>query len=116
MFGNTWQVVVVPTNEKPQQVTVKRRVFSLVPEHVRACSHNNDYLKSIKSNKACGYDGIPAKLIKCGAAVLSLTALVNQCFTSMTYPDILKRAIYKKLDHLCTNNYRPINVLSDTSK
>ena len=38
----------------------------------------------------------------------------------MTYPDILKRAevtpIYTKLDHLCKDNYRPISVLSATSK
>ncbi len=47
---------------------------------------------SLKSNKACGFDGQPPKLIKSGAPVLNNTLLpiVNQSIASCNFPNDLK--------------------------
>ncbi len=51
-------------------------------------------LTSLKSNKACGLDGQPPKLIKIGAPVLKNTLLpiVNQSMASCNFPSDLKMA------------------------
>ena len=43
-------------------------------------------MKSFKTNKACGFGGQPAKLLKMGAPVISKSLLptVNLCFTQCT--------------------------------
>ena len=78
-------------------------------------------LKGLKTNKAYGYDLIPAKLLKMGANALctSLTPIINHCISMSVYPDQLKRAevspIYKK-DMLIKDNYRPVSILTALSK
>ena len=79
-------------------------------------------LKGLKTNKAYGYDLIPAKLLKMGANALctSLTPIINHCVSMSVYPDQLKRAevspIYKKKGMLIKDNYRPVSILTALSK
>jgi hypothetical protein len=84
-----------------------------------------DVLKKInklKINKACGYDAIPAKLLKAGSEQISrfLTPIVNMTLSSSSFPDIMKHAevspAHKKLDPTDKRNYRPISVLASMSK
>ena len=46
-------------------------------------------LKHLNAKKACGYDGIPAKLLNIGSTVLnvSLTPIINASITSLTFPN-----------------------------
>jgi hypothetical protein len=79
-------------------------------------------IKSLNSRKACGFDLIPAKLIKQGANVIcrTLTPIVNDSLYSATFPKLLKYAevspIFKKDDPLIKSNYRPVSVLNSVSK
>ena len=79
-------------------------------------------LKDLQTNKACGFDGIPAKFLKKGAKMLSLslTPIINNSIISGHFPACAKKAqvspLYKKHDQLFKGNYRPISVLTSTSK
>ena len=79
-------------------------------------------LKQLQTNKACGYDNIPAKFLKLGAnkLSLSLTPIINNSIMSSKYPDGAKMAqvspLYKKQDRLSKTNYRPVSVLTSSSK
>ena len=79
-------------------------------------------LKKLKTNKASGFDNIPAKFLKLGADHLSysLTPIINSTINVKTYPDHAKRAevtpLYKKSDNLAKENYRPLSILTSTSK
>ena len=79
-------------------------------------------LKKLKTNKASGFDNIPAKFLKLGADQLSysLTPIINSTIEIKTYPDHTKRAevtpLYKKSDNLAKENYRPLSILTSTSK
>ena len=79
-------------------------------------------IKSLKTGKSPGYDGIQVKFLKLADANLagSLCVLFNKCVQSCTFPSSMKMAdispIYKKLDNLCKNNYRSVNLLPVLSK
>ena len=79
-------------------------------------------IKSLKTGKSPGYDGIQVKFLKLADANLagSLCMLFNKCVQSCTFPSSMKMAdispIYKKLDNLCKNNYRSVNLLPVLSK
>ena len=89
---------------------------SVQPEQVKL------KLKCLNTRKSCGYDLIPAKLIKYGADILcySLTPIINHSLQNATFPSILKNAevspIFKKDDPLSISNYRPVSVLTALSK
>ena len=89
-----------------------------------AVTHEELYKKltCLKTNKSCGFDGQPAKLIKAGASVLSYTLLpiVNKCLINSVFPTDLKYAevtpVFKKDDSMSRKNYRPVSVLVCQSK
>lgn len=77
---------------------------------------------SLNNSNACGWDGIPIKLLKWSVNEISamLVKLINQSFIEGVFPQQLKLSeivpIYKKG---CANeiqNYRPISLLSNISK
>ena len=76
-----------------------------------------DQLKNIQTSKSCGPDGIPPKLLKTAAPVISshLAYLFNLSLNSGIIPDEWKMArvtpIHKGGDTSETNNYRPISVI-----
>jgi hypothetical protein len=79
-------------------------------------------LRKLNTKKACGYDGIPAKILKLAASPISksITPILNASLSSNMFPDSLKCAdvspVYKKTDNLIKENYRPISVLTSLSK
>ena len=80
------------------------------------------HLKNIKINKATGHDLLPPKLLKLWSPILCypLCFILNMCFTSGMFPDILKQAeicpIFKKGDVMNVCNYRPVSILPNVSK
>ena len=80
------------------------------------------HMKNIKINKATGHDLLPPKLLKLGSHILcySLCFILNMCFTSGMFPDILKQAevcpIFKKGYAMNVCNYRPVRILPIVSK
>ena len=87
--------------------------------------HPNDIngkLKNLKSKKSCGFDNIQPKFLKIGADALSwtLAPIINKSIISHQYPDYAKRAVvsplFKKSDQLDKANYRPVSILTSTSK
>ena len=79
-------------------------------------------LKSLDTSKACGPDGIPALLLKecCEQVAPSLCAIFNQSLSSSSLPTEWKSAdivpIHKKDSKEPAEHYRPISLLSITSK
>ena len=79
-------------------------------------------LKQLNTRKACGYDYIPAKLLKLGAPAIhiSLTSIINFSIESSIYPNDNKKAeispLYKKNDNLVKTNYRPLSIFTSLSK
>ncbi len=79
-------------------------------------------MKCLKSNKACGFDGQPPRLIKLGAPVLSMSMLpiVNSSISMCSFPSNLKKAeispVFKKDDRMNKEKFRPVSVLPAMSK
>ena len=79
-------------------------------------------LMNLDSNAAPGWDGIPTNFLKQSRSfvVPLITQLTNLCFSTGTFPAALKRSlvtpIHKGGDRSSVNNYRPISVLTSTSK
>lgn len=79
-------------------------------------------ITQLPTKYSCGIDGIPPHILKKIAEYICdpLTDMINECFTSGTFPDDLKLAkvipIYKKGSKLDINNYRPVSVLPSPSK
>ena len=80
------------------------------------------HLNIININKATSHDLLPPKLLKLGSHILCypLCFILNMCFTSGIFPDILKQAelcaIFKKGDAMNVCNYRPVSILTIVSK
>jgi hypothetical protein len=74
-------------------------------------------LRSLDSNKATGPDGIPARLLRETADVItpSLCKLFNLSVLSGIIPEEWKLAnivpVHKKGDKECAENYRPIPIM-----
>ena len=79
-------------------------------------------LVNMNDKKATGYDGIPCKLLKLDAFPLAgiLCKLINISISECKFPDVLKladiSALFKKIDRLCKDNYRPVSILTALSK
>ena len=79
-------------------------------------------LKNLQINKASGFDNISATFLKLSANHIgpSLTTIINNSIKATSFPDNNKRAeitpLYKKSDQLAKENYRPLSILTSTSK
>lgn len=82
----------------------------------------NELINALPLNKACGLDGISARLLKDAAPIIvpSLTFIINLSIRTGIFPDDWKIAkvtpIYKDEDKANPNNYRPISVLPVVTK
>lgn len=99
--------------------SLNENTFSL--QHITVFEVDN-MLKTLKTNKATGLDGIGANILKyCGDYIVPTIAfIINQCIDQSIFPDILKEAciipIFKGGDKADPNNYRPISILPTISK
>ena len=81
----------------------------------------NKAIKSLKPNKASGYDKIPPSMVKSSSVINShIMTVYNTAFEQSTFPQCFKPAeispIFKKGDRLSVKNYRPVNILISLSK
>ena len=94
-----------------------RYEFKLVNQNI-----TEKKLKVLQTNKASGFDNISPKFLKLGAERLShsLTPIINNSIYQNKYPEYAKKAevtpLYKKSDQLAKENYRPLSILTSTSK
>ena len=102
-----------------QKLAFEKRSFSFRPiseEHVQTAISNIDTSKSYQK------DNIPPKILEASVAVgkVFLNVDINNCIVEGKFPSNLKNAdicsIFKKLDHLCKANYRPVSILPTLSK
>ena len=102
----------------PQKGSVEYKLVSVKASEQEVL----DLLVLLDTTKATGPDGIGPKLLyEAGRAIVpSLTKLLNLCFSSSKVPQMWKHAnvmpLFKKGDPSELNNYRPISLLSCTSK
>ena len=89
---------------------------------VKACDIRSEIIK-LKSGKASTFMNIPAKQLKqvCEVVCEPLMVIWNEeLINKKTFSGKLKLAdispIFKKLDSICVQNYRPVSVLSVISK
>ena len=81
-----------------------------------------NYLNGLDTSKACGPDGIPARLLKqCSEQIApSLCAIFNNSLSSGRIPREWKSAditpVHKKESKEPADNYRPISLLPMVSK
>jgi hypothetical protein len=79
-------------------------------------------LKTLNAKKSTGFDHIPPKVAKLSPESFSiyLSSIINNAFKSNTFPNDMKKSevspLYKKKDHMCKENYRPISIISVFSK
>ena len=79
-------------------------------------------ISSLNSNKSCGPNSIPAKVLHLLQNQISnhLATICNLSFSTGVFPVILKTAkvipIHKKNSKLEVSNYRPISLISNTDK
>lgn len=79
-------------------------------------------IKRLKSDKACGPDGLSPGVLTILPAqwLLTITSLFNAVFVSGVYPEAWRRAmmftIFKRGDKSNTDNYRGISVINSLSK
>ena len=76
----------------------------------------------LNSKESSTYGAIPASILKqtTGVHLKYLTNTINSFLKESTFPDELKQSevipVYKKLDPLQKENYRPVSLLPHTSK
>ena len=111
--------------EEHESINLIKEQFPLINAFSFECVNENviyNKLRKLNIKKATGYDSIPPKLLRIAAKPLTrpLTKIVNNSLCSNIFPNALKLAdvspIYKKVDRLLKENFRPISVLSCLSK
>jgi len=79
-------------------------------------------IKSLKSKKSHGYDGIPMKILKVSTPFITspLTYICNKSLLWGIFPSWLKfserKPLHKKSDRTDISNFRPISLLTSFSK
>ena len=79
-------------------------------------------IDQMKPKSSCGFDGLSNKLLKMikNEIIDCITLIINQSFSTNTFPDKLKLAkvipLHKKNENYLFDNYRPISLLPSFSK
>ena len=109
------------TDPSPQRVLAPRVDQEFIPQNVSSAFVLLE-LRKLKSTKATGLNGIPAKLLKGAAQEVAkpIANLINLTFSTGEIPQEWKEAkvtpIFKSGEKDDVNNYRPISVLPLISK
>ena len=123
MYGSLNDIFDV-YKEHPSVKCLKQAGLNTEQLHFRQVDSSEVLIKlnKIKTGKTPEYDTIPAKLIKLGANVLSvsLTPIYNESIRSSVFPSELKHAevapVFKKSDNMKKGNFRPVSILTCISK
>ena len=118
-----WSMVSKYDNH-PSIIAIKGNISGSMSFEFSKVTVNELYNILVKLNvrKATGFDGIPSKFLRIGAAPLAalISDIVNMSISECTFSDILKYAeiasLFKRLDSLKKENYRPVSVLTALSK
>ena len=116
--------LIAKYDNHPSIISIRSAVLEHGTFEFEQVDINQIYQILVKMNdkKATGYDGIPCKLLKLGAFPLAgiLCKLINISISECKFPDVLKlaeiSALFKKIDRLCKDNYRPVSILTALSK
>ena len=79
-------------------------------------------IANLRASESCGVDGITTRFLKDARQSIHtpLCHIFNLCINSSTFPKPWKTShvvpLFKEGEKNCTNNYRPISLLSVTSK
>ena len=106
--------------------SLKKSLSSEINDYFLKTSTNNEeiykIIKSLNSNKSCGPNSIPTKVLHLLQDQISnhLATICNLSFSTGVFPAIPKTAkvipIHKKNSKLEVSNYRPISLLSNIDK
>ena len=113
---------IITENKKKMKTTLKNRIltsfaFDLVDESIVI-----KHISTLRTKNSYGHDGISMKLLKLilPAVIKPLTLVINQSLATGIFPEKLKIAkvmpFYKKDDITLMDNYRPVSLLTSTSK
>ena len=108
-------------NKHPSIIAIKSAVHEYEFEYANI-DHIYQILVIMNDKKATGCDGIPCKLLKIGIFPLAeiLCNLIDMSMDECVLPGLLNfaeiSALFKKLDRLCKENYRPVSILTALSK
>ena len=112
----------IPPAPKHYSAYLKNPTKSKFSFHEVSCGLRTKIITDLPAKTSVGCDGLSTKLLKIMKNELAdpLSILVNQSFSSGTFPDLLKKAkvipIFKKGDESLVTNYRPISILPALSK
>ena len=104
---------------KIAETTNNVTMFNFKPVSISQTVKN---LSNLNVSKGAGYDGIAPKILKLAAENLApyITSLINDMFQLSAFPEQLKKAeicpLHKKGTTLDKANYRPVSILTSTSK
>ena len=129
-IGNNEDIASVPQAmdeyaDHPSVMMIKRHYDNVTENFDFHSVDVNDVmiiLKNVHPTKATGYDLIPGKLIRITHRELlaPLCHIINTSINLRSFPGITKCAevspVYKNIDNLKKNNYRPVRVLTAISK
>ena len=119
-----WYLLIAKYDNHPSILAIQSAVLEHGIFEFEQVDINQIYqiLVNMNDKKATGYDGIPCKLLKLGAFPLAeiLCKLSNISISECKFPDVLKlaeiSALFKKIDRLCKDNYRPVSIFTALSK
>ena len=100
----------------------ERRVLTSFTFNLLEESDVTKYLTTLRTKNSSGHDGISVELLKflLSAMIKPLTLIINQLILTGIFPEKLKIAkvspFFKKDDITIMDNYRPVSLLTATSK
>ena len=113
---------IKPISNKTYDTFLKKRVLTSFSFSLVSKTNVLKHLSSLRTKNSAGVDGISVKLFKTlsPALINPLTLIINQSLVTGIFPAKLKIAkvlpLFKKDDCAVMNNYRPISLLTATSK
>ena len=116
--------IKIEYQDHPSIKAIKDNIITKEPFHFREVTEEEVYklLITIDHTKSTGEDNIPAKFVKSAADLLTrpFTKVINKSINGSCFPDKAKVAsvlpIFKSLERILKNNYRPVSILSTFSK
>ena len=109
-------------NKKCYQTYLKNRILTSFAFDFVDENDVTKHISMLRTKKSYGHDGISMRLLKflLPAVIKPLTIVINQSLATGIFPDKLKTAkvmpFFKKDDITLMDNYRPVSLLTSTSK